>query len=397
MRGRLVLGIVLALLAVVTGVATGDPGQDQRTKQQIDARIASLQAQIDTARSREGVLTGQLSDITATLRQAQSRVDTQQVRVGQLELSLGSARTALDRATSELRRRTDFLHFTVPLDRIAQTRLEHRLRAIYMRGRPDTLSVLLSATSFSDALDEVEYMSRVARQDRRISREAQRAHAAATRARAAAATARASAQDRERELAKRTAEAVAARDRLAASRDSVAAARHVKAEALASAREDKQSYLAEVAGLQAQSAALAARIRAAQSSPSAFEPPDGTPGRLQWPVGGPVTSGFGMRWGRMHEGIDIAVPSGTPVHAAGAGRVVYAGWMGGYGNLVVIDHGGGLSTAYGHNTSVSVSVGQDVSAGQVISYSGSTGHSTGPHVHFEVRVNGSAVDPLGYV
>jgi murein DD-endopeptidase MepM/ murein hydrolase activator NlpD len=104
-----------------------------------------------------------------------------------------------------------------------------------------------------------------------------------------------------------------------------------------------------------------------------------------------------MRWGRMHEGIDIGVPSGTPVHAAAAGQVVYAGWMSGYGNIVVIDHGSGLSTAYGHNTSLVVSVGQDVAVGQQIAFSGSTGHSTGPHVHFEVRVNGAPVDPLGYL
>ena len=99
----------------------------------------------------------------------------------------------------------------------------------------------------------------------------------------------------------------------------------------------------------------------------------------------------------MHEGIDIAVGEGTPVSAAAAGVVIYAGWMGGYGNLVAVDHGNGLSTAYAHNSSLAVSVGQSVAAGETISYSGSTGNSTGPHVHFEVRVNGSAVDPLGYL
>jgi murein DD-endopeptidase MepM/ murein hydrolase activator NlpD len=99
----------------------------------------------------------------------------------------------------------------------------------------------------------------------------------------------------------------------------------------------------------------------------------------------------------MHEGIDIAVPSGTPVVASASGTVIVAGWMGGYGNLVVVDHGNGIATAYGHNTSVTVGVGLSVSQGQLIAYSGNTGHSTGPHVHFEVRVNGSAVDPLGYL
>ena len=118
---------------------------------------------------------------------------------------------------------------------------------------------------------------------------------------------------------------------------------------------------------------------------------------LIWPVSGPVTSYFGWRWGRMHEGIDIAVPTGTAVVAAASGQVVYAGWMGGYGNLVLIDHGGGLATAYGHNSGFAVGGGQSVGQGQVIAYAGSTGNSTGPHVHFEVRVNGSPVDPLGYL
>ena len=101
----------------------------------------------------------------------------------------------------------------------------------------------------------------------------------------------------------------------------------------------------------------------------------------------------------MHEGIDIAVPTGTPIAAAAAGRVIYAGWMGGYGNLVVIDHGGGLATAYGHNSRSVVGLSaQSVSQGQTIWLLGlERGTATGPHVHFEVRVNGSPVDPLGYL
>ncbi len=397
MRGRIVLGVALALLAAVSSATAGDPGGDRRAKERIDARIARLQDEIDKARNQEGVLTSQLSDVTATLRLAQQRVDAQQARVDELDASLARAESALQQATAVLQQKTAFLHFAERLDRKAETRLERRLRQIYMHGRPSTLSVLLSATSFADAVDDVEVIARLARQDRRIGREAREAHVAARHARSDAARARAAARSRADVLAARTAAATAARDQLAARRDAVAAVRRVKAQALAGARADKRDFLVEVAGLQAQSAALGARIRAEQSSPSSFTPPTGTPGRLQWPVSGPITSGFGMRWGRMHEGIDIAVPSGTPVHAAAAGRVVYAGWMEGYGNIVVLDHGGGLSTAYAHNTSLAVSVGQDVAAGQVISYSGSTGHSTGPHVHFEVRVGGVAADPLAYL
>lgn len=118
--------------------------------------------------------------------------------------------------------------------------------------------------------------------------------------------------------------------------------------------------------------------------------------RLSWPTAGIVTSGFGWRWFRMHSGMDIAGPVGTAVKAAKEGRVVYSGWMGGYGYCIDIDHGNGVVTRYGHNSALQAQVGQYVYRGQTIASMGSTGHSTGPHLHFEVHVNGSAVDPRGY-
>ncbi len=117
---------------------------------------------------------------------------------------------------------------------------------------------------------------------------------------------------------------------------------------------------------------------------------------------GPVTSPFGPRClpngdCSFHPGIDIAASTGTPIHAAAAGTVIYAGWMDGYGNLTVIDHRGGLATAYGHQSSIAAGVGSTVSQGGVIGYVGCTGYCFGPHLHFEVRVNGEPVDPLGYL
>lgn len=124
-------------------------------------------------------------------------------------------------------------------------------------------------------------------------------------------------------------------------------------------------------------------------------------GRLQrafsWPVRGRISSRFGWRWGRQHEGVDIAVPTGTPVRAAAPGRVVFAGWGGGYGYLISIDHGSGVVTRYAHNSRLVVRVGQRVARGQIVAYSGNTGNSTGPHVHFEIRYRGRAVDPLPYL
>jgi murein DD-endopeptidase MepM/ murein hydrolase activator NlpD len=130
-------------------------------------------------------------------------------------------------------------------------------------------------------------------------------------------------------------------------------------------------------------------------------------GALMWPVSGPVTSGFGYRrhpifgGGRMHTGIDVSRPTGTPIVAADGGTVFFAGWRGGYGKAIIINHGsrggGNLATLYGHLSSIAVGSGQTVSKGQIIGYVGSTGHSTGPHLHFEVRSNGRPVNPLGYL
>lgn len=120
---------------------------------------------------------------------------------------------------------------------------------------------------------------------------------------------------------------------------------------------------------------------------------------FSWPVTGRLSSGYGQRWGSMHHGIDIAVPTGTPVRAAAKGRVSFAstGWNGGYGTLVVIDHGNGVETRYAHNSRLAVKVGQTVSRGDIIAYSGNTGRSTGPHVHFEIRLRGNSVNPINYL
>ncbi|HOP94578.1 MAG TPA: peptidoglycan DD-metalloendopeptidase family protein [Dictyoglomaceae bacterium] len=127
-------------------------------------------------------------------------------------------------------------------------------------------------------------------------------------------------------------------------------------------------------------------------------------GKLSWPVIGSISSKFGMRPHPIlggaplsHTGIDIAVAYGTPIKAAASGKVIYAGWYGGYGNLIILDHGGNISTLYGHLSKIVVKIGEEVAEGEIIGYVGSTGLSTGPHLHFEVRVTGSPVDPAGWL
>jgi murein DD-endopeptidase MepM/ murein hydrolase activator NlpD len=120
-------------------------------------------------------------------------------------------------------------------------------------------------------------------------------------------------------------------------------------------------------------------------------------GRLVLPVNGTLTSRFGPRWGRLHAGIDIAAATGTPIRAAASGRTIYSGWMSGYGNVVILDHGGGLSTLYAHQSRRRATVGDRLDRGEVLGEVGSTGNSTGAHLHFEVRERGTPVDPIPYL
>ena len=140
-----------------------------------------------------------------------------------------------------------------------------------------------------------------------------------------------------------------------------------------------------------------ARITAQLAPSQGVAPARQGSGALIWPVNGPVVSGFGMRWGRLHAGVDIAVPAGTPIRAADSGTVVLASWTDGYGNYTCIQHTSTMSTCYGHQSSYATSSGANVSQGQVIGYVGCTGHCFGDHLHFEVRINGSPVDPMGYL
>ncbi len=399
MRRRILPGLLLVLCLVAAGPATG--GGIGERKAAVDSKIGELQARIERAKAREQVLTGEIAAVTSEIRVLQGDVESAQSQLSKLESVLAVHQAKLDRLTELYATQTARLIFLQQQYAVAVRRLSERVVALYTGDRPDAMAVLLGAQSLTDVVDQIEYLNEVGRQDLRIATKVERAkidmretrnRTRRTKTRVAATT---------RVIADRTAEQRTVRDRLVASRDNLAAARSLKRDALGAVRHDRAAFLHEVEALQAQSAALADRIRAAQAAASPGSTPT-TPvassgSGFVWPVNGVLSSGFGWRWGRMHEGIDIAAPSGSPVVAAAAGTVIYAGWMGGYGNLVLIDHGGGLATAYGHNAGFAVAGGQSVSQGQVISYCGSTGHSTGPHVHFEVRINGAPVDPLGYL
>ena len=388
-----VLGLAISLVLAASASAQTPESE----KAAVDARIAALQAEIADAKAQEGVLTTQLSAVVAELEDAQVAVDTAEASVSALESELAGAQARLDQLAARLERQTQRLERLQAEYEKAVAILEARVRAAYIDEPPDVLAFLVSASSFDEIIDSVELLSRIGRQDQRIARQVEKARAdAAAERRATVSTKRLQAATVS-VIAARTDEARVARDQLAVDRDRLATVQSLKSSALTDTRETREEYLREVEALAAQSAALAATIRDAQEGAGSTGTGQPSAAGLIWPCDGVVVSGFGMRWGRLHEGIDIGCAYGAANRAAASGTVIYSGWLGGYGNLVVIDHGNGLSTAYAHASSLLVGVGQPVSQGETVSLVGSTGNSSGPHLHFEVRVNGQAVDPLLYL
>jgi murein DD-endopeptidase MepM/ murein hydrolase activator NlpD len=393
MARRLVCSLVFLLL-----VAAPASGGLYDRKQQLDQQVENLQSQAAAARAREDSLRSEIASVSERIQSLEAEVGDVSSRLAVLEEDLALHQRKLDAVKELYRIQSERLAYLRAQYDVALGNLADRLVAIYEGEDATTLDVVLEASSFSAALDQIDYLDSIAAQDRSVVSHVTgaRDHMTELKARTGKTKARVAAITRVVQIRRDQQRVVY--DRLLISRQGLGQARSAKRESLAEAHEDAEHYEGKAEELLKVSAELAARINSAQSGPSYSSSADGTPSAsgLVWPVSGPVVSGFGWRWGRMHEGIDIAAGYGTPIRASAAGNVIYAGWMGGYGNLIIIDHGGGIATAYGHQSGFAVG-GGSVSQGQVIGYVGCTGHCFGPHLHFEVRVNGAAVDPLGYL
>ena len=390
---RLLIGVLVAL--AVAAPAAADLGG---RKHAVDDRIAGLHDRVAVARAREQTLTAEIGSVTTRIRSLEGQVGDVSTRLATLHDDLALHQTRLAKIRSLYQLQTQQLRVLKREYTLALRRLDDRLVSIYESGEPSTIEVLLGARSLQDMIDQLDYLCAIAKQDKQIVSQVAGGRSRVQRARVRTVTMQASVTAETRVIAYRTAQQAALRDHLLTTRNLLSNTRDAKQHDLAATSEQERIWTQEANSLAAVSAQLAAQIHAAQAAPPAA-PAQSAPSSsgLIWPVRGPITSPFGMRWGRLHPGIDIGAATGTPLKAAASGRVIVAAYSGGYGNLVVIDHGNGLATAYAHQSQIAVSVGQQVSQGQVIGYVGSTGFSTGPHLHFEVRVNGSPVDPMGYL
>jgi murein DD-endopeptidase MepM/ murein hydrolase activator NlpD len=393
------IAVLVAAAAVIGLSVPAAFGQSLwERKNAVDSRISGLRDSIQRAKAKEGVLTNEISDASSRIDALNDDIGVLSDRLEGLESDLAAHRARLARLEDRLRELTATIQRLTQEHAVAQRQLEERLVALYETDEASEFEILLQAQSFSDLLEQLDYFRAIGEHDKEIADEIKRVQEETRAAKQETASVKTEVAEATAILAKKTEEERAARAALLTRQAALAAAQESKESLLVDVRSQRHKDEEDLEKMQAASAAIAEQLQNSGSSSGGEGGSGGAPSSsgFIWPVSGPITSGFGWRWGRMHEGIDIGAACGTPIRAAAAGTIVYAGWMDGYGNIIVIDHGGGIATAYGHQSALYVG-GGSVSQGQTIGAVGSTGHSTGCHLHFEVRVNGAPVNPLNYL
>jgi murein DD-endopeptidase MepM/ murein hydrolase activator NlpD len=393
--------VAAALLAAAAAILALLIAPAAAPAQNLQSKLEAKRSQLEKVEERKGVLTTTISRFGDRIDRLTGEVADIRNREAAVRARLAAKQAELDQAVAELETAQARLRRVRAHLKRALVALRDRLVAMYELGNPDVVSVIVGASNLDDLAARTEYLDRLHGMD----------EAVVGRVR--------DLRDQVRQIVTRLR---GAKDRIEAARDSIASEK----EALTSARAALQSHQRQLLSARASRLAALKKIReheqeldgsvaaiqgkiAAQlietgSTPLPAGPIQGGSGGLIWPVDGPVVSGFGSRTingsYEYHPGIDIAVPEGTPIRAAATGTVNLQqseAESGGYGNYTCIDHGGGLSTCYAHQSSFAASLGQSVSQGDIIGYTGCTGYCLGPHLHFEVRINGSVTDPMGYL
>lgn len=355
------VGAVLSVTLMTSSPASA--GSEGLSKQ------AQTAASIDDLRASD-------SELVKALETLDKEVATQQIAVDTAHQAVEAANQAM--ASNE----KDLADLQVKLD-VLQGEATARAVEEYMRPHDDVIGSMLSSDGFEDVSRRGEFLHQVGERDLQALEDLRDVKSELDRERRSAVAARDIASDREKEERKKLDDLNVARA------DKQRLEQSLQARIKAYAEEDDASER-----VQSQSQGG----RASRSSTGSDDDSRISASGLKWPVPDHrINSPFGTRWGRLHAGVDIEAKMNTPISAAKAGTVTYAGWESGYGNYTCIDHGGGFSTCYGHQTKILVSVGATVSQGQLIGYSGNTGSSGGPHLHFETRVNGAPRDPMQYL
>lgn len=371
-KSKQVVGLVMSLALVANAVGPA-------LASELEERLGGIQQQMQVQQNQAAKAQRQVDSVSGQLQQIQTELDTAQSEYKSIRVQLASTEKQIELNKEILAKAEKDL---ADRGRI----LNKRIRDIYENGQVNYLDVLLGSNDFGDFTTRMDLLQRVLRQDTSLiakvkaerelivqkKSELERDRAAIIELEKSAAEKKSIVESRKKEREKVLNEAVSQRD----------SAERAYQELMETSRQIEQMIRSQSGGSKGSTA--------------------GT-GSMIWPAAGPITSEYGWRthpiFGtqRYHSGIDIGADYGDTVSAADSGVVIYSDWMGGYGKAVIIDHGNGISTLYGHNSELLVVEGQQVRKGQAIARVGSTGYSTGPHCHFEVRQNGSPVDPRGFL
>ena len=373
-RGKaLNLALSLLISLSVTGTALADDLEDQ---------LADLQRQAEEQQAKTNEASAKVENVSERLRQIQ-----EELRVATAEYK--EVKGQLDSVEDKISDNTALLEKTEADLKVKNKKLQQRVRDIYINGQISYVDVLFGAKDFADLMTRMDVLKRIIKHDYDLIMKVKEEKATVENTRA--------------QLEKDKAEAEVLVADAQAKKAKVEDKESEQQVLLDQAIYDRDTSERMYEEIMAASQEVANMIRRSQMSFAGYSGAPAGAGGMIWPISGPITSEFGWRThpifgtARFHSGLDIGGDYGMPIYAAASGTVIYAGWISGYGNAVIIDHGGGVTTLYGHNDSLNVSEGENVAQGQVIAMCGSTGNSTGPHCHFEVRENGEPVSPYGYL
>ena len=377
-KGRFIALLVAACVAVLplfTAWSFASEVDDKRAElNEVQSQMQKMQERKEKARQKAEAASVGLEEIQTRINQLQGQARELQGKSDALQAKINDNKAKLAQKQAEVDKR-----------KIIYSK---RLRQIYMNGQVNYLDVLLGARDFSDFASRMYLLQKIISSDIEMLQQLQKAEAEV--------------RERQEQLDIEMRDIEVAKAELEAKRSRAKRLKEQRSYMLYKAQEEEQQSQSEYERLLAISENITAMLRNMESGGGSSSGGGGT-GRFIWPCRGEITSYFGWRthpiFGttKYHSGMDIAVDYGTPILAADSGTVIYSGWLGGYGYAVMIDHGSGLVTLYAHNQSLNVYEGQYVTKGTCIAYAGSTGYSTGPHCHFEVRLHGEVTEPLNYL
>ena len=378
LKGRLMalaLAAGLALLPLFAAFGFASEADDKQAElNEVQSQMQKMQERKEQARQRAAVASEGLEEIQSRLNELQAQARELQAKSNALQAKINDNQAKLAKKKAEVEQRKKVY--------------SQRLRQIYINGQVNYLDVLLGAKDFGDFSSRMYLLQKIISSDIAMLQQLQKDEAEI--------------KSRQEQLDAEMKEIKSTKAELEAKRARANKLKEQRSYMLYKAQEEEQQSQSEYERLLAISENITAMLRNMESSGGGSSSSGGT-GRFMWPCRGEITSYFGWRthpiFGttKYHSGMDIAVDYGTPIMAADSGTVIYSGWLGGYGYAVMIDHGSGLVTLYAHNQSLNVYEGQYVNKGTCIAYAGSTGYSTGPHCHFEVRLHGEVTEPLNYL